>query len=79
MKFTKQKIMDSAVRKLKVQVAKSDDLNGQQKMSIVVFIFVFLSWIFAPGSGSPEISDTDPFISPFCANENGIKKMICTT
>ena len=42
----KQKIMDSAVRKLKVQVAKSDDLNGQQKMSIVVFILVFLSWIF---------------------------------
>ena len=42
----KQKNMDSAVRKLKVQVAKSDDLNGKQKMSIGVFIFIFLSWIF---------------------------------
>ena len=41
-----QKIMDSAVRKLKVEVAKSDDLNGQQKMSIVVFVTVFFSWIF---------------------------------
>lgn len=41
-----QKIMDSAVRKLKVQVAKSDDLNGQQKLAIGVFIFVFFSWIF---------------------------------
>ena len=41
-----QKIMDSAVRKLKVEVAKSDDLNGQQKMSIGVFIIVFFSWIF---------------------------------
>ena len=41
-----QKIMDSAVRKLKVQVAKSDDLNGQQKLAIGVFAFVFFSWIF---------------------------------
>ena len=41
-----QKIMDSAVRKLKVQVAKSDDLNGQQKLAIGVFVFVFFSWIF---------------------------------
>ena len=40
-----QKIMDSAVRKLKVQVAKSDDLNGQQKLAIGVFTFVFFSWI----------------------------------
>ena len=43
---TFQKIMDSAVRKLKVQVAKSDDLNGQQKLAIGVFVFVFFSWIF---------------------------------
>ena len=41
-----QKIMDSAVRKLKVQVAKSDDLNGQQNLAIGVFVFVFFSWIF---------------------------------
>jgi sodium-dependent dicarboxylate transporter 2/3/5 len=41
-----QKIMDSAVRKLKVQVAKSDDLNAQQKLAIGVFVFVFFSWIF---------------------------------
>ena len=38
-----QKIMDSAVRKLKVQVAKSVDLNGQQRLAIGVFVFVFFS------------------------------------
>ena len=42
----KQKIMDSAVRKLKVSVAKSGKLNNNQVMAIIVFIMVFLGWIF---------------------------------
>ncbi len=42
----KQRIMDSAVRKLKVSVAKSGKLNNNQVMAIVVFIMVFLGWIF---------------------------------
>ena len=41
-----QKIMDSAVRKLKVSVAKSGKLNNNQIMAIIVFILVFLGWIF---------------------------------
>ena len=42
----KQKIMDSAVRKLKVSVAKSGKLNNNQVMSVIVFFMVFLGWIF---------------------------------
>ena len=42
----KQKIMDSAVRKLKVSVAKSGKLNNNQVMAIIVFIMVFLGWGF---------------------------------
>ena len=42
----KQKIMDSAVRKLKVSVAKSGKLNTNQLMAIIVFLMVFLGWIF---------------------------------
>ena len=42
----KQKIMDSAVRKLKVSVAKSGKLNNNQVMAIIVFIMVFLGWVF---------------------------------
>ena len=42
----KQKIMDSAVRKLKVSVAKTGKLTGDQMMAIVVFFLVFLGWIF---------------------------------
>ena len=42
----KQKIMDSAVRKLKVSVAKSGKLNNNQVMAIIVFILVFLGWVF---------------------------------
>ena len=41
-----QKIMDSAVRKLKVNVAKSGKLNNNQMMAIIVFILVFLGWVF---------------------------------
>ena len=49
-----QKIMDSAVRKLKVQVAKSDDLNGQQKLAIGVFVFVWwcVGWFCCLGGVS---------------------------
>jgi len=42
----KQKIMDSAVRKLKVQVAKTGKLTGNQIMAIFVFLLVFLGWVF---------------------------------
>ena len=42
----KQKIMDSAVRKLKVSVAKSGKLNTNQLMAIIVFLMVFLGWIY---------------------------------
>jgi sodium-dependent dicarboxylate transporter 2/3/5 len=41
-----QKIMDSAVRKLKVQVAKTGDLTVNQIMAIVIFLVVFLGWVF---------------------------------
>ena len=43
--------MDSAVRKLKVDVTKSGPLNSDQKLSIIVFAFVFIGWIFL----SPKI------------------------
>ena len=42
----KKKILDSAVRKLKVSVAKDGKLSSNQVLSIVIFIFVFFSWIF---------------------------------
>jgi len=41
-----QKIMDSAVRKLKVHVAKTGKLTGNQIMAILVFFLVFLGWVF---------------------------------
>ena len=41
-----QKIMDSAVRKLKVQVAKTGDLTINQFMAIGIFLLVFLGWVF---------------------------------
>ncbi|SVB08002.1 uncharacterized protein METZ01_LOCUS160856 [marine metagenome] len=41
-----QKIMDSSVRKLKVQVAKTGKMTVNQIMSIVIFFVVFLGWIF---------------------------------
>ena len=42
----KKKILDSAVRKLKVSVAKDGKLSSNQVLSIIIFIFVFFSWIF---------------------------------
>ena len=41
-----QKIMDSSVRKLKVQVAKTGKMTVNQIMSIVIFFVVFLGWVF---------------------------------
>ena len=41
-----QKILDSSVRKLKVQVAKTGKMTVNQIMSIVIFFVVFLGWIF---------------------------------
>ena len=41
-----QKIMDSSVRKLKVQVAKTGKMTVNQIMAIVIFFIVFLGWIF---------------------------------
>jgi len=41
-----QKILDSAVRKLKVQVAKTGDLTVNQFMAIGIFLLVFLGWVF---------------------------------
>lgn len=42
----KQKSLDTAIRKLKVNVAKSGKLSGSQLMAILVFILVFLGWVF---------------------------------
>ena len=42
----KQKSLDTAIRKLKVNVAKSGKLSGNQLMAILVFILVFLGWVF---------------------------------
>jgi len=39
-----QTILDSAVRKLKVNVAKSGKMNGNQIMAIFVFVGVFITW-----------------------------------
>ena len=41
-----QKILDSAVRKLKVQVAKTGDLTINQFMAIGIFLLVFVGWVF---------------------------------
>ena len=41
-----QTILDSAVRKLKVNVAKSGKMNGNQIMAIFVFVGVFFGWVF---------------------------------
>ena len=42
----KQKSLDTAIRKLKVNVAKSGKLSGKQLMAILVFTLVFLGWVF---------------------------------
>ncbi len=39
-------VLDSAVRKLKVQVAKAGGITGRQLTSIGVFFLVFLGWVF---------------------------------
>lgn len=58
-----QKIMDSAVRKLKVKVAKTGDLTGNQLMAIVVFFLVFLGWIFlSPMIGLGIVALTGVFL-----------------
>ena len=41
-----QRILDSAVRKLKVKVTKAGKVTGNQMMSIGIFVFVFLGWVF---------------------------------
>ena len=42
----KQRILDSAVRRLKIQVKKSGSITGNEISAIVIFIFVFLGWVF---------------------------------
>ena len=41
-----QRILDSAVRKLKVKVAKTGAMTSNQIMAIGIFILVFLGWVF---------------------------------
>jgi sodium-dependent dicarboxylate transporter 2/3/5 len=41
-----RKILDSAVRKLKIQVAKSGSIKGSEVLAIVIFVAVFLGWVF---------------------------------
>jgi len=41
-----KKILDSAVRKLVVQVAKSGKMTGRQYSAIGLFFFIFLGWVF---------------------------------
>jgi len=38
--------MDTAVRKLKVEVAKSGKISGKQISAIIIFVIVFLGWVF---------------------------------
>ena len=40
-----KKILDTAVRKLVVQVAKSGKMTGKQTTSILIFVAVFLGWV----------------------------------
>ena len=41
-----QRILDSAVRKLKVKVTKTGAMTGNQIMAIGIFFLVFLGWVF---------------------------------
>ncbi len=41
-----QTILDSAVRKLKVNVTKAGKMTGNQVMAILIFVAVFLGWVF---------------------------------
>ena len=45
------KILDTAVRKLKIQVAKSGKMTGREISAIIIFVLVFLGWVFL----SPKI------------------------
>ena len=45
------KILDTAVRKLTIQVAKSGKMTGREISAIIIFILVFLGWVFL----SPKI------------------------
>ena len=44
--FPEKLILDSAVRKLKIQVAHSGKLSIQQILSIFIFILIFFGWVF---------------------------------
>ena len=44
--FPEKLILDSAVRKLKIQVAHSGKLSNQQILSILIFILIFFGWVF---------------------------------
>ena len=58
-----QKIMDSAVRKLKVKVTKKGDFTANQITAIVIFIIVFLGWIFlSPSFGLGIIALSGVFL-----------------
>ena len=41
-----QRILDSAVRKLKVKVTKTGKMTGNQMVAIGIFILVFMGWVF---------------------------------
>ena len=58
-----QKIMDSAVRKLKVKVTKKGSFTANQITAIVIFFFVFLGWIFlSPSFGLGIIALSGVFL-----------------
>ena len=46
-----KRILDSAVRKLVVQVAKGGKMTGRQIVAICLFVLIFLGWVFL----SPKI------------------------
>ena len=58
-----QKIMDSAVRKLKVKVTKKGNFTANQITAIVIFFIVFLGWIFlSPSFGLGIIALSGVFL-----------------
>ena len=58
-----QKIMDSAVRKLKVKVTKKGSFTANQITAIVIFLIVFLGWIFlSPSFGLGVIALSGVFL-----------------
>lgn len=42
----RQLILDSAVRKLKIHVTKRGPMRGNEILTILIFVFVFLGWVF---------------------------------